>query len=407
MDGQELSVFMDWMGQTHHVGELTAFTSRGSEHYQFRYASAWVERRDCFAIDPALELVPDLSYSAQELWGVFQDVSPDRWGCLIQTRIQNRFLSRCEFMLGVSDYMRMGALRLTARGQPNAYLAAHSDVPKLVHLAEIERASRHIENNKATPDDLAILLQPGTSLGGAHPKAAIEDEGTLWIAKFQSVMDTERVALLEATMLDLAAYAGIETPEHRVLNGSGKRPILLIKRFDRLSGARVPFLSAMTLLERNEKNKDNASYLELADGITRFSSQPRRDKNELWRRMVFNAMMGNIDDHLRNHAFLRDVHGWHLSPVYDLNPTSQPAHRRSHALSFDGQRSQPSLDGCLELAPYFEVEREQITAVLRQLQLTLRAWQAVAKRNGLKPAEIKRLAVSFEHDDTKRILGGL
>jgi serine/threonine-protein kinase HipA len=399
MNALSLFVGMDFKGAVRHVGNLTVHSTRGKEYYSFRYAPSWVGRENAFAITPSFPLTSDIPYRSEELWGAFQDVSPDRWGCLVQTRIQGGSLTESEFMLGVSDYMRMGALRLSDAGKPDIFLAAHTDIPKLVHLREIESASRRLEANKETEKDLAMLLQPGSSLGGARPKAAVEDGGALWIAKFGSLTDTEREPLREATMLDLAGQAGIDRAEYRVIDQTGKRPILLVKRFDRAHAERIPFMSAMTMLERNEKTSRAASYLELADGITRFSSRPKRDKQELWRRMLFNAMTGNTDDHLRNHAFLRDSDGWRLSPAYDLTPTNVPLSRRVHALSFDGDSYRPSLALCLKLMPYFDVDEMKARETTGKLRLALKNWKNTAKENGLKTMEINRMSVSLEHDD--------
>jgi serine/threonine-protein kinase HipA len=341
-----------------------------------------------------------MPYRSDELWGAFQDISPDRWGRLVQSRIQGRSLSESDFLLGVSDHMRMGALRLSEAGKPDVFLAAHEDVPKLVHLEEIENASRRLEGNRETAKDLAELLRPGSSLGGARPKAAVEDGGTLWIAKFCSLSDTERETSREAAMLDLAGQAGINRAEHRILNPTGNRPILLVRRFDRVRSRRIPFMSAMTMLERNEKTSAGGSYLELADAVTRFSPQPGKDKHELWRRMLFNVLTGNTDDHLRNHAFLRAGEGWRLSPAYDLTPTNVPPERRTHALSFDGQTYRPSLELCMKLRPWFGVNGAKTEEIVSKLRDALKSWKSIAKRNGLKPAEIKRMSVSIEHADS-------
>jgi serine/threonine-protein kinase HipA len=203
-------------------------------------------------------------------------------------------------------------------------------------------------------------------------------------------------------MLDLAGQAGIDRAEYRIFDptGTGKSPILLVKRFDRTHIGRVPFMSAMTLLERSEKTSDTAGYLELADGVTRYSPHPKEDKQELWRRMIFNAMTGNTDDHLRNHAFLRNGGGWRLSPAYDLTPTDVPFSRRFHALSFDGRDCRPSLALCMKLRPYFDVDEPKTREIVQQLRLCLKNWKNTAKANGLKPAEIRRMSVSLEHDDT-------
>lgn len=399
---KKINVDIEWQGELQRVGTLEIFESRGTERYQFTYDREWT--RKGFAIDPALEIIPGIPYMDNKLWGAFQDVSPDRWGRLVQLRVNNGHLSESDFMLGVSDHMRMGALRLSDAEKPGVYLADNTDVPKLIHLRELEAAVHRLEAGKETSADLAMIAQPGSSLGGAHPKASIEDNGTLWLAKFQSNTDTERVSLWEATMLDLADKAGIRTTLHRTLNADGDRPVLLVERFDRQDGQRIPFMSAMTLLERNESSKDNASYLEIADAITRYSSQSESDSREMFARMTFNAMAGNTDDHLRNHAFLREPEGWRLSPAYDINPTPVPSERRNHALSFDGDRSKPSLDTCIELAEFFGLKKKETHQVLGNIADALADWKNVARLNGLRGEEISRMEYSFEHPDKERLM---
>ncbi|WP_213993030.1 type II toxin-antitoxin system HipA family toxin [Sodalis sp. dw_96] len=399
---KSINVVIHWQGNERMVGQLDVYASRGTERFQFAYTADWA--RDGFAIDPALELIPRIPYIDNKLWGAFQDISPDRWGRLVQTRVQNRHLSESDFLLGVSDHMRMGALRLSDINLPDVFLADNHDVPKLMNLRELEAAVHRFEAGQESPADLAMIAQPGSSLGGAHPKASVEDENKLWLAKFQSNTDTERVSLWEATMLGLAKNAGIRTAHYRVLNGGGDRPVLLVERFDRADGKRIPFISAMTLLERNENSKEGASYIDIADALTHYSPQPAADKLELFSRMIFNAMTGNIDDHLRNHGFLREPRGWRLAPAYDINPTTEHYARRNHNLSFDSDRSRPSLDTCLELAEFFGAGKAEINTALAKIACALSDWRSVAKRNGLSGEEIKQMERSFEHDDTEKLL---
>ena len=403
MTDARLLVTLDWQKQLYRIGYLEIHQSRGRENYRFIYERTWISHPNRFAIDPELPLLADMPYLNNQLWGAFQDISPDRWGRLVQTRSSERFLSESDYMLGVSDYMRMGGIRLSYSSAPDAFVAAHTDIPKLIHIRKLETAVKHFERGIETDTDIAILAQPGSSLGGARPKAAIEDTGELWIAKFSSQNDAERISLWEATMLDLAQQAGIKTTAFRVLNAKSNSPVLLVKRFDRDETMRIPFMSAMTLLGRNENNKAGANYLEIADAINRESAQPSIDRLELWRRMTFNAMTGNIDDHLRNHGFLRVSQGWQLAPAYDLNPTTQPFTQRVHQLAFD-HRSKPSLDTCLELAEYFALTKPVIDLALKKIGKSLNNWQMTAKHNQLRSDEIKRMTRSFEHEDSQRLV---
>ncbi|MCW5597562.1 MAG: type II toxin-antitoxin system HipA family toxin [Nitrosomonas sp.] len=403
MSDAHLRVSTDWQGQLHRIGRLEIHQSRGREHYRFIYDQSWVRHPGRFAIDPELPLMTDVPFMNSRLWGVFEDISPDRWGRLVQTRVTGHYLSDSDYMLGVSDFMRMGALRLSHESTPDQYEAAHTRIPKLIHIRKLETAIQHLERGQETDADLAVLAQPGSSLGGARPKAAIEDAGELWIAKFASQNDTDRIGLWEAVMLDLAQQAGIDAATFRTLSAGYDQPVLLVKRFDRNRSERIPYMSAMTMLGRTEDTKAGASYLEIADAISRESAQPEQDRLELWRRMVFNAMAGNIDDHLRNHGFLRTSQGWQLAPAFDLNPTPQPFAQRVHQLAFD-HRSKPSLDTCLQLAEYFCARKPVIDLTLRRIGESLGNWQSTAKRHQLRSDEIKRMAASFEHEDSQRLV---
>lgn len=397
---KKLNVDIQWQNTIQHVGTLSIFEVRGQERYQFIYSPTWITSRNSFVIDPELEFAIDLPYHKERLWGVFQDIAPDRWGRLVQTRVKNKYLSESDFLLGVSDYMRMGALRLSYVDQPNQYLAENHDVPKLIHLRELEEAISRLESGQQTNRDLVLLAQPGSSLGGARPKASIEDKNQLWIAKFQSNTDFERTSLWEATMLDLARNAGILTANHKLLNYNGDRPILLVERFDREGKKRIPFISAMSLLGRDETSRVGGSYIEIADLITRYSPQPKIDKAELFRRMTFNAMASNTDDHLRNHGFLRHEQGWQLSPAYDLNPSNEPFDGRYHALTFDGTDARPSLTTCLKLSRFFGLNIEEANKIIQKIGRALANWENVAKQNGLHTHEIKRLENAFIHKDS-------
>ena len=216
----------------------------------------------------------------------------------------------------------------------------------------------------------------------------------MWIAKFPSQKDEHRVGLWELMMLKLAESVGIETPDAKVLDLPGGNHVLLVKRFDRTAdGGRIPFMSAMTMLGRDEKTRDYGSYRELAEMIVTVSSDPTKDAKNLWKRMVFNALTGNTDDHLRNHGFLRNISGWTLSPAYDLNPNSW---RQNHALSFDGFNSLPSMKLFRSLSPYFRYGSEtEANNELERICEGVSRWKDMAKSVGLESREIVRMEKSF------------
>ena len=378
------------------VGTLEVFEIRGGEHYRFQYSDEWIRNPFKFSIDPSLDLSIGVPYSSSRLWGAFQDISPDRWGRLLQKRAHGAYISESGFMLGVSDTMRMGALRISTAENPGEYLSSHRNIPKFVMIETLMDAIRNVENKIDTPEDIKTLLYPAGSLGGARPKAIVEDGGAMWIAKFPSSNDTERVALWESMMLKLAGSLGIQTPEQKLINITGNQPVLLVKRFDRtVTGERIPFMSAMTLLIRNETSENPGSYLEMVDALLKIAGNPVDDAKELWRRMVFNVLAGNIDDHLRNHGFLHTRTGWVLSPAYDLNPTDRPFERRNHVLSFDGRTNTPSLKVCLSLAPYFRYEEKEAKQELERIRTTVENWRKIAKETGLEAREIRRMEKGF------------
>ncbi len=381
---------------THRIGTLDIFEVRGREHYRFQYSEDWIGHPLRFSIDPSLPLALGVPYTSSCLWGAFQDISPDRWGRLLQRRAHGAYLSESSFMLGVSDTMRMGALRISTAEDPSNFLSPHTKIPKLVTIGELMEAIQNLENDKETPDDIKLLLQPGGSLGGARPKAIVEDEGSMWIAKFPSINDTERTALWEAMMLKLAGDLGIKTPGFKVIAITENKPVLLVKRFDRtLTGGRIPFMSAMTLLARHESSEHSGSYLEMVDTLLNVAANPVADARQLWRRMLFNVLTGNIDDHLRNHGFLHTGAGWVLAPAYDLNPTEVPFERRAHVLSFDGRTNVPNIKVCLSLAPYFRYEEKNAIEEFERIRSGVESWREVAKEVGLKAREISRMEKSF------------
>jgi serine/threonine-protein kinase HipA len=381
------------------VGILSVYNSDAKEYYSFEYSADWLAGKNSFAIDPNLPLVLGTA-SVKKLWGAFQDVSPDRWGKILQDRAGGgKFLSDADYMLGVSDYMRLGALRISAQKEPHKYLAEHHEIPKLSSLRVLEDAIINFEEHKITDDELNILLEPGSSLGGARPKAVIEDEGKLYIAKFSSKNDAYRLISWEAVSLELAKIAGINIPFFKLLNKDSQKPVLLVERFDRNKERRIHFMSAMAML-----SQENSSYLDLADIIRVNSANFKRDLLEMWKRMTFNALFANTDDHLRNHAFVKMADGWHLSPAYDLNPTPINYSKQNHSISFDGMTILPSLDLCADLAEYFGLGKDDINRELKNIGRACGQIDSVAKRYGLTKSEIDFMSKFLKHKDYDKLI---
>lgn len=361
------------------------------ESYSFAYDKSWLDSADSFAIDPLLPLDSQTHYNKQ-LWGAFSDISPDRWGRLIQSRYAEKMLTESEFMLGVSDYFRTGALRLKVGDE---FVAHNTNIPKLLHLSQLQDSTLKVEKDKYSQDDLRLLLYPSSSLGGARPKASVEDKGKLYIAKFGSNNDLHSVILWEAVMLELAKRAKIRTTNFKIIKANQK-PVLLVERFDRNGDMRIPFMSAMSLLKVSEKQ--DAEYKSYADIAKELDSN---NKVELFRRMLFNTLFGNTDDHLRNHALLYDkaTKSWHLSPAYDLNPAPYPYEKQHHALNFVECKNLPSLNLCREIAPEFNVSDKDFVNILRDCINAGTQWKNIALNFGIKANEINLFKQNFEHRD--------
>ncbi|HEY4000607.1 MAG TPA: type II toxin-antitoxin system HipA family toxin, partial [Candidatus Xenobia bacterium] len=308
------------------IGTLWFRTRAGHESTTFEYHRAWLEDRASYSIDPALPASAG-SFHTQALSGAMADSAPDRWGRTLMRRAEQqtarregrapRTLQEIDYLLQVDDRARQGALRYRL-GQDQPFLAARDPpIPPLVHLPRLLKASQRVMTDQDTEADLRLLLAPGSSLGGARPKASVIDGDHLAIAKFPAPADEWSVVRWEAVALALAADCGIDVPAWRLLEAAG-RPVLVTRRFDRDNGRRLPYLSALSMLQARER--ETRSYLEIVDALHRFGSRPTADMQQLWLRVIFSVLISNTDDHLRNHGFLHEAAGWRLSPAFDMNP---------------------------------------------------------------------------------------
>ncbi|HEU4883933.1 MAG TPA: HipA domain-containing protein [Longimicrobium sp.] len=313
---------------------------------------------------------------------------------------QRRTLREIDFLLGVSDFGRVGALRFTV-DEDGPFLAegGRRGVPPLVELPRLLSATDHVQDDSETAADLRLLLAPGSSLGGARPKASVLDrDGTLLIAKFPAKSDAYDVVRWEAVALGLASHAGIEVPEWR-LEEVLERTVLLVRRFDREGEIRVPFLSAMSML--SAADRETRSYLEIAEALQQHGARTRADLRNLWRRIVFTILISNTDDHLRNHGFLYvGAQGWTLSPAYDLNPVPGHVNDRllSTAIGMDDDRS-ASLELALEVASDFGLKAADARQIVREVAHVVAGWRKTAERLGLPLSEIEGMESAFEHRD--------
>ncbi len=274
-------------------------------------------------------------------------------------------------------------------------------IPPLIELPRLLKAIEHVVNETDSDEDLRLLLAPGSSLGGARPKASVRDrDGQLAVAKFPHKDDDINTVVWEAVALTLAEKAGLIVPKWRI-EKVARKPVLLLRRFDRNKGKRIPFLSAMSML--GAADNETHSYLEFVDVLRRHGALPKEDMRMLWRRIVFNIAISNVDDHLRNHGFLyTGLGGWTLAPAYDLNPVPTDIRPRILSTNITLDDATASLDLAMRVAEYFEIKGKTAKTIASEVLRVVATWRAVAKRLGLKATEIDRMASAFEHGEGRR-----
>lgn len=409
----DVEVHIDLHGRTHRVGLLRRHSVRRSETITFEYAGDWLENPDRFSIEPALALTRGVFPAPrnQSVFGSIGDSAPDTWGRRLMQRAERRLAERegrpprtlmeADYLLGVSDETRLGALRFRWAGDEVFEAPPRAGVPALIELGRLLQITERILRDEETEEDLQMIFAPGSSLGGARPKASVIDQhGHLSIAKFPKETDDYSIETWEEVGLRLAARAGIETPHHELVTVAGSA-VLLSRRFDRSEGTREPFLSAMSMV--GLADGERGSYPELVDALAANGAQARVDAQALFRRMVLNVLISNVDDHLRNHGFLwRGRTGWSLSPVYDLNPTPTDVRPRILTTNIDLEEATCSLDLVESAADLFGLRLAEARAVIGEVGRAVADWREVAAAIGARPAEIRRMASAFEHEDLGR-----
>ena len=412
-----LDVWIDdtTLGGRARVGQLDRMRARVGEALSFEYDGTWL---DGTGPVPGFELDPDLPLyagrihapaGAASLTGAFQDCSPDRWGRVLMDRreaIEARAAGRrpvplrdWDYLVGVHDHARMGALRLREPGTDRYVDDRRLAAPPLAELRTLEEYARRLEEDPDAPlaDQqrwLAQLLAPGSSLGGARPKASFSDtDGSLWLAKFPSTEDRHDVGLWELVMHRLAIDAGIDMPPARKLALSGHGHTFAVARFDRTGESRRAFASAMTLLGADDST--GFSYLDLADLVSRVGASGTIAANleQLFRRMVFNVLVANRDDHLRNHGFLREGNGWILSPAFDVNPNP---YKDGHALGVCFEDPAPAAASLLEMRDFFRLSADGARSILDDVRQAVGRWDSVARDEGASRGEIAGMSAVID-----------
>jgi serine/threonine-protein kinase HipA len=396
------------------MGTLHVQGAGRQDVFSFEYASEWLGKEAAFAFDPDLQLLEGAQYPAQSRrnFGIFLDSAPDRWGRLLMQRRENlrarqekrapRRLTEWDFLLGVHDETRLGALRL--RSLPGGeFMDADSQLaaPPLTSVRELQAASdgleRHMdeENSPEVSRWLNQLLAPGSSLGGARPKASVRDEaGALCIAKFPSRADTRNMAAWEMLAHRLASKSGVRLPEARLLDtGDRDRSTFLVKRFDRSpGGGRLAFVSAMTLTQRQD-GEAGASYLELVELLQRQGADTLGDTHQLFRRIVFSILIHNTDDHLRNHGFFIGDRGIRLSPAYDINPSVD---RDDLTLAINETDTTCDVEVARAAHRMYALTLKEADGLIADVLTVVKTWRDEAAALGIRRSEQDQMALAFE-----------
>ena len=396
----------DWLKEAELVGELGYESLRGSDSYSFKFADSWIKKYNAIALSDDLNNYPGIQYTQPEkdIFGCFADALPDRWGRTLFLRREQilaqeenrpvRRLSSFDFLTGIDDHSRMGGFRF--KETPDGEFINTDNtlrVPPLTDLRELIAASKEIERSEGTniiPEKKWItqLVQPGSSLGGARPKANVIDENhNIFMAKFPSLNDDYDVGIWEHFCHLLAKNAGINAAETKVITTNDKHHTLLSRRFDRTyAGRRIHFASAMTLLGLNDG--DNATtghgYIDIVDFIISGCTDVDANLRELFRRVAFNICVGNSDDHFRNHGFLLTAKGWTLSPAYDMNPTLNDY----QSLLINNKTNTADLSILLDSCDEYMLTHEVAKGIIDEVLEAVKGWRTLANRLGIAKREM-------------------
>lgn len=409
---KKIFVYVD-CGSPKLMGTIYVNQTHGSEVYSFEYSDYWLKEVN-IQLDPELYLYHGRQFvsSNKKIWGIFSDSCPDRWGRLLMRRreainarkanTKPKKLNESDYLLGVYDETRMGALRFKSE-ESDDFLANEKDLatPPWTTLRELEAASRGFESDENGTEEKWInqLLAPGSSLGGARPKATVQDpDHELWIAKFPSKNDEWNIGAWEMVTHDLAVLCKLNVPEAKLETFSSTGSTFLVKRFDRRGSNRLCFVSAMTLLckEDGASAVDGSSYLEMADFIKANGSNPQNDLEELWKRIVFSIAVSNTDDHFRNHGFIWNNNGWSLSPMYDVNPN---IYGTNLSLNINEDSSDLSFSLALKVCQYFSLSDSYADEYIEKTKSIISEnWKKVAEKYNISRQSILNMSPAFNMD---------
>ena len=409
----DISVYLDSIGMTEpeYIGTLSAQQAKGRKSFSFSYDRKWIASNQQLLLDPDILPYAGVQYpNGKNNFGVFSDSMPDTWGRTLMKRreaqlareknVKPKTLYDIDFLLGVFDESRMGALRFKI-DPVGEFLDNNktASTPPWASIRELQNAAFIFENDTDNEDVnryLSVLITPGSSLGGARPKANILDaDKSLWIAKFPSKTDTIDKAAWEFLAYQLATKAGIEMAPCRMERILGKHHTFFTKRFDRENGERIHFASAMTMTGNNEDTiRDNqASYLDIAEFISNHGANIEANLHQLWRRIIFNIAISNTDDHLRNHGFILTKEGWILSPAYDLNSSID---KDGLALNIDADNNELDFDLAKSIGEYFRLNNNQMEEIIQQVLRVTNKWKTMANEIGISRNEQELMEKAFK-----------
>ena len=408
----DIGVYAHWLGMQvpKCIGILSAHFGKGRKSFSFEYDKDWISSHEQLLIDPDLGWYSGPQFpNNKDNFGIFLDSMPDSWGkTLMQRREPQRakeegrepkILHDIDYLLGVFDESRMGALRFKLDPEgPFLDVASAATAPQWTSLGELQKAVNVIESDEDDEnisDWILMLIAPGTSLGGTRPKANFTDRSNdYWIAKFPSRNDTIDKGAWEFLAYRMATKTGINMINSGISKITGKYNTFLTKRFDRIKKERIHFASAMTMTGNSEDNmRDNkASYLEIAEFIKFSGASNEEDLHQLWRRIVFNISISNTDDHLRNHGFVLSEKGWRLSPAFDVNPSID---KHGLALNIDTDNNALDFDLARSVGEFFMLDRTVMDKILNEVRFVVSDWRKYANSIGIPKTEQDRMAPAF------------